>query len=101
LSNISFLSYGIVRPLTHNGFQAGAGGFLKIHLSTRTKLTYEDTCFLAEAKTKNGLTEGKAIIYAQALVVPPLALAWCYGSFECPVLYYEFKIHVYTLLIIE
>jgi hypothetical protein len=42
--------------------QAGAGGILKIHLSTRTKLNYEDTCFLAEAKIKNGLTEGKAIM---------------------------------------
>ena len=38
--------------MTANVFQAGAGGIIKIHLSTRTILTYEDTCFLAEAKTK-------------------------------------------------
>ncbi|MFN7913534.1 MAG: hypothetical protein ACK5QC_17060 [Bacteroidota bacterium] len=45
--------------LAANGFQAGAGGFMKIHVSTRTKLTYEDTCFLAEAKAKNCPDEAK------------------------------------------
>jgi hypothetical protein len=44
--------------LAGNVLQAGAGGFMKIHLSTRTKLTYEDTCFLAEAKTKTVRPKG-------------------------------------------
>jgi hypothetical protein len=42
-----------------NVFQAGAGGFMKNHVSTRTKLTYEDTCFLAEAKTKKRPDDAK------------------------------------------
>jgi hypothetical protein len=56
--NIIFFM-NVCPSITANVFQAGAGGFMKIHLSTRTKLTYEDTCFLAEAKTKKRPDDAK------------------------------------------
>jgi|694.fasta_scaffold11422_20 hypothetical protein len=44
--------------LAGNVLQAGEGGIMKNQVSTRTKLTYEDTCFLAEAKTKTVRPKG-------------------------------------------
>jgi hypothetical protein len=47
-----------VALMSYNVLQAGEGGIMKNQVSTRTKLTYEDTCFLAEAKTKTVRPKG-------------------------------------------